>query len=737
MALEVTREFKARNDPITFEVLRHRLWQINDEQGKTIIHVSGSPVATEANDFNVALLNASGEVVIIGPYITAHVSAIALIVQNAMSLLGMENISPGDMYLTNDPWLGAAHQNDVCIIQPIFWQETLLAWTASVIHQVDVGGPKPGSWNPLARSVFDEAPRYRMLKIVREGKVQPEVAATYLTNSRLPDLVELDMRAQIASANVVRKRLFELIEKYGFEILQNALEDTLDYAEILFRRRLDQLSDGEAYGEAHIDHDGLQEELYTVRCKAIKHADHLLLDFSGTSRQAPGFINTTYPGALAGAFSAVFPYLCPDIPWNAGVLRVIDVKVDKDTVHHANFPSPVGFGVVHANHCTTDATAEALGKLLAHSSEHYSEAMAGWSGSPFVYNIFGKDDSDQMFATMLISSDLQGCGARAFGDGFDVGGKLTAPQASTPNIETVEAHYPILYLYRRRTPDSGGAGKWRGGVSGEVAFTLHHASEMDTTPNTWAVSISATPGLVGGYPGAGSTVLLMKNSDISQMWTRGILPQDFSELSGELEVLPAKCQFTMKSGDVFGAVPTGGGGYGDPILRDPELVLRDIQQRLVTISWASEIYGVAINSRGEIDYQATENLRNTIRLWRQQEGETPRLKFETPHRLASNDIGTHFGAMLKADGFLYCGHCLGALAEENAKIKGYLLRRRRPLASANPWIGRRKGHDKLDFQIWEYLCPECGGLISVEQRHRNDSEDREDFLASDGRTRNT
>lgn len=132
--------FAARNDPITFEVLRHRLWQINDEQGKTIIHVPGSPVASEGNDFNVALLTRQGEVAMVGPYIVAHVSAISEVVKSAMGILGERHIRPGDMYLTNDPWLGAAHQNDVAVIQPVFWEDRLFAWTASVIHQVDVGG---------------------------------------------------------------------------------------------------------------------------------------------------------------------------------------------------------------------------------------------------------------------------------------------------------------------------------------------------------------------------------------------------------------------------------------------------------------------------------------------------------------------------------------------------------------------------------------------------------------------
>src|ERR1035437_1050922 len=212
-----------RNDPITFEVLRHRLWQINDEQGQTIIRVSGSPAATEGNDFNVGIADASGALIAVGPYIVMHVAAITDVIHNTIDLIGEEGIQSGHMYLINDSWMGAGHQNDFCIIQPVFWEGKRIAWTASVIHQVDVGGPAPGSWNFAARTVFEEAPRYKALRLVRYGVVQPEVVATVLTNSRLPDQVDLDMRAQIAAGNVARERISELIRRYGIQVVSNAI----------------------------------------------------------------------------------------------------------------------------------------------------------------------------------------------------------------------------------------------------------------------------------------------------------------------------------------------------------------------------------------------------------------------------------------------------------------------------------------------------------------------------------
>lgn len=715
--------FTPRTDRVTFVVLRHRLWQINDEQGKTIINVSGSPVATEGNDFNVAIANAEGELIAVGPYIIMHVSAITLMIQNTMALIGEENIAEGDMYLVNDPWLGAGHQNDFCVMQPVFWEGKRIAWTASVIHQVDVGGPAPGSWNLTARTTFEEAPRYKGLRVVRGGRVQPEVIATVLTNTRLPDLVDLDLRAQIAAANIARERVHALIKRYGCDTVLSAISDNFDYAQILLRRKLAELPDGEWYAEDYIDHDGHAERTYRVRCLLRKKGDRLNFDFRGSSKEAPGLINCPYAGAAAGVYCAIFPLLCEDIPWNAGVLRQVDIEVDDGAINNARFPAPVGYGVVHASWTTLNASALALGKMLASSATHGDRAMAGWSGSTFVYNIFGETDEGRRFATMLLSSDLQGCGARAFGDGYDVGGKLNAPRAKVTNIESVEKEFPLLYLYRRRTVDSGGPGKWRGGVSGEVAMTAHGTQGVHFTVNTVGVNHSSTSGLCGGLPGGGAGIVLVKGSDLAERWDKGELPRDLAALKGKLEKLPAKQEFILRPGDVFSAIPHGGGGYGDPLDREPEPVAVDVRDGLVSRSWAETLYGVVLDNQGAVIAEMTEQRRAEARKERLKAAGDPNAgKERSCASLSDTAPADRIGAFLVADGVLHCAECRCRLCRTDEAVEDHLLLRAGPVGMAGPGLARRWAGDSPTVELWQHICPQCGALLAVEQHLKREQD---------------
>jgi len=319
--LHVAPRFKPRTDPTTFEVLRHRLWQINDEQAKTLLNMSGSQIATEANDFNVGISDAEGNLIAFGPYILVQMAPLTLMVQSIIRTVG-DDAGEGDVFLCNDPWFGAVHQNDVCVLAPFFWRKKVVAWTASVIHQVDVGGGTPGSWCHEATDTFQEAPRYRFLRVARAGALQRDVVDTYLTNSRTPDLLNLDLRAQIGAASTTIGRLKELFDRYGEDVVLSTMCDMLDYSESLFANKLETIASGKWLGDCYLDHDGRAESMHRYAVELSKDRNGLLVfDYRATDPQIAAFINCAYGGLFTATYIAVLVYLCSDIPWNSGVMR--------------------------------------------------------------------------------------------------------------------------------------------------------------------------------------------------------------------------------------------------------------------------------------------------------------------------------------------------------------------------------------------------------------------------------
>ncbi len=726
--------FTPRADLITFEVLRHRLWQINDEQGRSIINVSGSPVASEVNDFNVGLADAQGNLICLGPYNLFHVSSNGLMIRNALKVLGEKHIGEGDVYICNDPWMGAVHHSDVCFIAPVHYRGELVAWASSTIHQVDIGGTARGSWNPLARDTFQEAPRYRFLKVVRGGEVQPEVVETYLTNSRMPHLLELDLRAQIAAANVAKERLGLLFSKYGMDTVRTVMADMLSYTEYLLRRKLRGIPDGRWYAEDYLDHSGHQDKIHAIRLNLRKQDTSLQFDFTGTDPQSDGPINSTFGGLLGGLFTALATFICNDIPWNDGALRPIQIISEPGTINNAAFPAPCGMGTISGCLHTGDACSSAIAKMLSCSQTWRKNLMAVWNGSAFVFNVFGKNQYGEPFGTMMVNSHMGGGGARYFADGHDNSGSLSVPRASVTNVESAEAIYPILYLFRRRATDSGGAGRFRGGVSGENAITPYQTERIDFVVSTLGSNQSNSAGIGGGYPGGGAQPLLKRGTEIIDRMAAGFIPSRWEDLPGEEVVLPAKEFFTLLPGDVFNGVPHGGGGFGDPLERDPERVQEDVLQGLVSFDYALRTYGVVLDP-------VTTNVRTTETHARRDEirrerlaaggrGPTFRPVPEGWRELRAS--GVRLGETLRVrNGEILCARCEEKIASFGSNPKKGTLQVRRNLGQISPWIARRWAGVSPDFLFVEYVCPGCGYLIDAAQRRVGEIEPWDDYRLAD------
>ena len=604
-------------DPITLEVVAHKLWQINDEQGQALKKVSGSPVATDANDFNVVLCDELGDIVNIGPYYLPHAANVDFMVKWTVEHRSDNpGIHPDDMFLCNDPWVGALHPQDVAVLSPVFVDDMLVCWTGSTIHAVDLGGVNIGSWCVDAEDHFAEGMAYPPIKIVEGGEIRRDVEDVYLRRSRAPALVGLDLRAHIASNNVAKERMLELVERYGAETVHAVMKKQMDYAEQGFRERLRSIPDGtwrcETYQEvAKSGERGVHKTVLAL----TKAGDRLTLDFSGTDPNV-GMINSTRAGAVGGSMVAILPLLCYDIPWALGGLhRAIDFITPVGTIINAEFPHGVSMGSIAGTWSATNAANVSIAKMLSSVPELEDRLLAGCVGSWTTVIASGLDNNRQSFVTMIMDCMAGGWGARSFADGVDTAGLMAAITGQCPNVETNEGFYPILYLYRRETKDSGGAGEFRGGLGATSCWVPHDTDgqPIQLVLATFGEAFPTALGIDGGYPANTAMYRIKRATDVTEWFARGEIPTDLDELDGELEHLPQKCETLQSVGDAFEHTWSGGGGFGDPLDRDPERVAEDVRNDAVSAEAARSLYGVALEPDGTVDLDGTGSARELIR----------------------------------------------------------------------------------------------------------------------------
>jgi N-methylhydantoinase B len=336
-------------DPITFEVIRHRLWQINDEQGIAIKTISASPIVVEGNDFNVGLFTADGQIATNGTGSLVHVATMGSALQSVMKLAG--HIRDGDAYLTNDPFLGALHQNDVIVVAPLFWEGEIIMWVGNVLHHPDVGGIDEGSFCINARNLFQDPPRY-FLKLVDQGELVTEVERTF--------------RAQIGAIHAAKARLYELLRDCGSETVRTVMFQSIDLAEKQIRDRIVTLPEGRWCGEAYMDGERVgSDKIHKVQLSLSREGDTLHFDYTGSSPQVDAAVNCTYHACLAGTTVPLYTFLCQgDIDWNEGLKRCIKLTAPEGTVVNARFPAPVSICTVGFRWLVTVAAAQAVAKML-------------------------------------------------------------------------------------------------------------------------------------------------------------------------------------------------------------------------------------------------------------------------------------------------------------------------------------------------------------------------------------
>jgi N-methylhydantoinase B len=602
-----------RLDPVTLEILSSRLAAINDEAAATMRLVSGSPVANEAYDMNVGLMNADGDCIAIGVYISIHALSLSATVKDIQrEYADAPGIAPGDVFMCNDPYVGACHQMDITVVAPIFCGDELVAWTGSTVHQIDLGGPVEGQVQIGATSIWGEQPIFPPLKIVDRGVLRNDVERAYLRRTRLPGLTALDLKAMIAGCNVAVERVQELAERYGRPTVAAAIADVSDVTEARFRARLLELPNGTWTHRGYIEYD----DVYPVIVSLTKQDDQLIFDFTETADQAPAVINCTRPACVGATIAAVLPYLCFDMPWSpAGLQRAIEIRTREGSVVHAAWPAGVSKATTTGSFMATISSSVCLAKLLAASDLHRNQFMATWMGGLYVEDVFGIDQRGEYFGAAFLDAMAGGSGARAAADGLDAGGFLDSPSSIIANVEDYEYSYPVLYLYRRIQADTGGAGRFRGGATLSMCYVPHDVDEIPTKiMHAIGTHQPGSVGIAGGYPSCTNQFVIKRHTNVWELLAAGELPSELDQVEGQLEVYADSIVRTSHArDDVYRCVAMGGGGYGDPIDRDPERIRRDLIAGVVSVEDARARYGLVLDASGAIDHEGTDRQREAIR----------------------------------------------------------------------------------------------------------------------------
>lgn len=711
-------ELRKNYDSVTLEVIRMRLDNIVEEMGIAMIRSSGSPVITEARDYNTALFDAEGRFFSYSDAVQVHIGSGGVAVGNLIAAIGLNQFRPGDVFISNDPHTaGSSHLPDTTVITPIFRDEMLVGFAQSQAHLVDVGGVSPGGLAPAATDCFSEGLRIPPgVKIFEGWQEVDSVRRLVANNVRVPSLVWNDIRSMVASNTTGSRRLLDAIAEFGLETFREYTALSFALAEEVLRSRIGDLPNGVYRGKEWVEGNGHDDNFYPVQCKMTVADDSVTFDFDGSSPQADGYINCSY-GALVGSVaSAIVPVLGWDVPFNEGVMTAFDIKAPVGTVVNSTPPAPVGNG-----HMTTGVRATRLVVRLLNEACVRSEnslliqRVQGEWGDSFTGCISAglTEDTGDFFVWFNMDGGGTGAGAQLVRDGHDSAGAMTQVGNMLPDVEMNEMLYPALYLWKRLATNTGGAGASRGGMGLDYAWTLWGADAA--TETLWS-PVSALPpwGFAGGYPGGGGGFEFQIGTNVKKLIAEGRYPTQNSIQAQEIALQDVNAQMVpLTRGDVFRSWIAGGGGIGDPLLRKAELVAADVRDGYVSAECAKDVYGVILDGQ-DADYAATAAQRKELRGQRltahgitdrpkdvQQIEDLPAAQL-VPSR--AEDGQWHCPA---------CAHTLGGSADwhDDALVASYTASDRLGEVGGN---SRARQGTPERITLSEFICAGCGTQLAAE-----------------------
>ena len=550
-------------DPILMEVINNNLLSIAEQAGITLIKCAFSVNIKERRDCSTVLLDKKGRVIAQAAHIPIHLGSMLNVGVEILKKYGIKNIHRGEVFINNDPFLGgSSHLSDFTIITPMFYKNRVTFFAVNTAHHVDVGGRVPGSMSPDCKSIYEEGIRIPLIKIVEKGKLNEEILELIAWNCRDPEERKADIRGQIAANYITEKPLTDLCEKYGTNLIDAVINKILDYTEGKIRAKIEELPDGEYEFINYLDDDGVKDEKVPIKVTVKIKGNKVRVDFTGSGEQATGSLNTVRSALLAGVYFAFKAALDPLVLPNEGFYRAIDIYAPYGTILNPKPNAAVGTRTDTVQK-VVDVVLGALFKALPRE-----RIIAGSNATAGSFMLYGHDyrrNKEFCYGETIGG----GSGARCNKDGLD-GVHVYATNTSNLPVESLESEYPLIVEQYSLIQDSGGAGKFRGGMG--IRRDIRTICD-NVFLNSKAEGTKTSPwGVYGGEEGLPATVVL--NPDTPY----------------EIIVHGKRSDIRLKAGDVVSIRTPGAGGFGHPSERDQESITKDIREGVISISKAKESY---------------------------------------------------------------------------------------------------------------------------------------------------
>ena len=590
-------------DPVEFELFKNAILSIADEMALTIFRTTYSGVLKDNMDYSTAMFDGQGNLVAQGLTLPSHLGSMPTAMR-AMLQAFEGDINPGDIYALNDPFRGGMHLPDIFVFKPVFHRGELLAYAATICHHTDVGGRVPGSNASDSTEIYQEGLRIPPLKMYDRGRRNETLFALIETNVRMPVRVFGDLRAQLAACHTCEQSVIELADHYGPAKVKQLMTELIDYSERMTRSAISGLPDGVFSFLDHIDDDGIDiGRPIPLHVTITKSGDQIVVDWTGTSPQVRGAINNTLSFTKSASYCAIRSVLPGNIPNNDGVFRAIEVIAPAGTIANGVLPAAcaarglTGFRMID---CMFGALAEMLPDVVFACSDggNTGISIGGYypDRKPFIY------------------VDFTACawGGRPYADGLDGNSNIYANMASS-SIEVTEAEQPMQITAYEFITDAMGPGKYRGGAPfrRDYRFTADEAILQVRSDRR----VFRPYGLYGGGPGKPS--------------------MNYLNPQRENRELASKVTMQIRRGDVFRHEVAGAGGWGDPLEREPEMVVKDVRNEFVSLAAAQRDYGVVISGPElRVNQAETQALRARLRVARNWD-KAPPVSWDSPASLAA------------------------------------------------------------------------------------------------------